>query len=732
MNKAMNRAANLFLLSLFIFGQTYLIADSFGFRVDSAAPLWLAALVVSVWLAASFRHGIFLGLPVSALLLYAAFRRYSPELSAELLDVLDRLAGAYYEHFYAPGSLYSYANAVGSHTMVFLFLGFLLASYMITALTAKNARICLSLIGSLPLFACCIAVNGKPNAAFIVCMLLFWVLLIVGGACYEPNSAGWRAVFASALPCALLLGVLLIFNSPSKYSYTDEDIARSRRLDRVSQLLSGLKDGAGIEPSDSLMQNLPTIGDENAGIRSPSYAAWRSDGGMELQSGYDSALEDTVFLRVKSDSEGYIYLRGSSFGEYTGSGWLAAEQPELGSSLDFAAYAARSSGSTAHKVDIRYITASDTVFLPYYSLSGSRSDTCSPYSGGSEYSAEYRGIELDKASLPADIAEPELEYRGFAYDYYTRLPESTRDSMRSIAAEAGIEPQSADVISQVAEFIRSSGEYDLNVDPYPDGDCAVYFLTQARRGYCVHFATAAAAMYRALGIPARVTEGFLFYADSGRYTAVRGENAHAWVEVYMDGIGWIPVEVTPGSSSDMISGGESNAPDSPLPEESLPPESQAPEEPQPQESAPQQSAAPSPDGGIPAGIISGEPLPQAKNAPKAPWQLIIPAAIIFLSVSAILLRRAVILTRSNRRINSRDGKKAAIEIWRVTQKLSRYGAEPPQAIADCAEKAAFSPHNVSPEEIKACRALLNGLIQEEYGKLSVWKRLIFKFFHCIM
>ena len=53
-------------------------------------------------------------------------------------------------------------------------------------------------------------------------------------------------------------------------------------------------------------------------------------------------------------------------------------------------------------------------------------------------------------------------------------------------------------------------------------------------------------MYRALGIPARVVDGFAFTTVAGSYVDVRRSDEHAWVEVYIDGLGWLPVEVTGG------------------------------------------------------------------------------------------------------------------------------------------------------------------------------------------
>jgi hypothetical protein len=86
------------------------------------------------------------------------------------------------------------------------------------------------------------------------------------------------------------------------------------------------------------------------------------------------------------------------------------------------------------------------------------------------------------------------------------------------------------------------------VEEYPEGvDVAIYFLSVAKEGNCQHFATAATLMYSALGIPARFTTGFLAETSPNPNTLVnvKGEDAHAWVEIYLNGIGWIKIEVTP-------------------------------------------------------------------------------------------------------------------------------------------------------------------------------------------
>lgn len=73
-----------------------------------------------------------------------------------------------------------------------------------------------------------------------------------------------------------------------------------------------------------------------------------------------------------------------------------------------------------------------------------------------------------------------------------------------------------------------------------------YFLTESRRGYCVHYASAFVLLARASGIPARYVQGYLVPMKGKKEIAVTSDMAHAWPEVYIKGAGWIPFEPTPG------------------------------------------------------------------------------------------------------------------------------------------------------------------------------------------
>lgn len=99
--------------------------------------------------------------------------------------------------------------------------------------------------------------------------------------------------------------------------------------------------------------------------------------------------------------------------------------------------------------------------------------------------------------------------------------------------------------------------YDLNPGKTPsDEDFIDYFLTKQKKGYCSYFATAGTMLMRKLGYPARYVEGYIvspsdYVTDNdGQLSAtVSDRSAHAWCEVFIDNIGWMPLEFTPGYSS---------------------------------------------------------------------------------------------------------------------------------------------------------------------------------------
>lgn len=94
------------------------------------------------------------------------------------------------------------------------------------------------------------------------------------------------------------------------------------------------------------------------------------------------------------------------------------------------------------------------------------------------------------------------------------------------------------------------GEYRYTrAAPQGEGHPLQVFLGRTKTGYCEYFASAMVLMLREEGIPARMVGGYLggTYNENGNYYLVRQESAHTWVEVYLEGRGWLRMDPTPPS-----------------------------------------------------------------------------------------------------------------------------------------------------------------------------------------
>ncbi len=123
------------------------------------------------------------------------------------------------------------------------------------------------------------------------------------------------------------------------------------------------------------------------------------------------------------------------------------------------------------------------------------------------------------------------------------LPDVVADLAEQVTAGA---PSVYDAAMALQSWFRDDFEYSLEVQSGHGSNAIESFLNE-RVGYCEQFAATFAAMARTLGVPSRVAVGFTpgIQRDDGWYS-VLGKNAHAWPELWFDGIGWVAFEPTPG------------------------------------------------------------------------------------------------------------------------------------------------------------------------------------------
>ncbi len=268
----------------------------------------------------------------------------------------------------------------------------------------------------------------------------------------------------------------------------------------------------------------------------------------------------TPLFWVTSDKSGTLYVRQESYGDYKYEGWSDDVNYYSDGSgispLNYAGLAAEWSGKTKYSVIID--TDLDAPYWLLYYTATSQSivdnDILAKYDWSGEYKLEYYPYDGRDLSLAGTQYEAlELAYRKYVYEYYLQIPEDTQSKLLTIAAKNGISASSTTLIDDIKNLVQNYREYSFDLEY--NGDYAVDFFEDAKGGICQHFATAATAMYRAFGIPARYTIGFAAQAQAGYRVGVYAKQAHAWVEVYIDGMGWIPVEVTGGGPGGSGGGG---------------------------------------------------------------------------------------------------------------------------------------------------------------------------------
>jgi len=123
------------------------------------------------------------------------------------------------------------------------------------------------------------------------------------------------------------------------------------------------------------------------------------------------------------------------------------------------------------------------------------------------------------------------------------LPDVVADTAREVTAGA---PDAYATALALQNWFRDEFTYSLEVQP-GHGNTAIEGFLRERVGYCEQFSGTYAAMMRSLDIPARVAVGFTSGNQVNPDTySVLGRHAHAWPEVWFDGVGWVPFEPTPG------------------------------------------------------------------------------------------------------------------------------------------------------------------------------------------
>jgi len=271
-----------------------------------------------------------------------------------------------------------------------------------------------------------------------------------------------------------------------------------------------------------------------------------------------------IVMNVKSDSP--VYLRGSVKHTFSGTHWIseytAVKTTKAGNIFYFPPIDSSLNYEFAKNITIQNINlASTTLFSPFM-----------------PFNVEINGDEYIYINEDMILEYPDGIYKNESYTVYY-IPELPYDKLLELGVNRSKEDINnlnlyltisdtttsrtinlANEITKnatndyekavlIEEYLRNNYFYTLDVDNYSPSenpDFVDYFLFDTKEGYCTYYASAMAIMLRILGIPSRYVEGYVANDEiaKGEYKVTQA-NAHAWVEAFIEPVGWMKFEPTP-------------------------------------------------------------------------------------------------------------------------------------------------------------------------------------------
>lgn len=296
-----------------------------------------------------------------------------------------------------------------------------------------------------------------------------------------------------------------------------------------------------------------------------------SGGQLSKSSAVMPSYETALTVRYTPYSFEPVYLKAFTGLDYLGTSWTEAEPAWPGdgnmeSSLQSRYDAFENEGGAGQGCGIMEVEksgAEDTFeYRPYY--------TDYHHIERKDGALVYRYYPDNRESTLLSDEEPD--------ERYLDVPESCEAAVRQVCEEAGFGGTEREIAGQIITYFDENYNYTLRPGfYYGDPDYISHFLLESRKGYCAHFASAAAMLFRQMGVPARYVEGYAFsytdvvergelvegaayddyytgFSEIGATALIQMEipdaNAHAWVEIFDSERGWLVVDPTPSSTEE--------------------------------------------------------------------------------------------------------------------------------------------------------------------------------------
>ena len=397
-----------------------------------------------------------------------------------------------------------------------------------------------------------------------------------------------------------------------------------------------------------------------------------------------------AILSVTSDKTDTLYLRGFVGDTYENGTWSALDAETAANEKDlfywlhengfypqsqFALSAIQTAEYETETIQISNLSACSLYRYEPFSVVPSSAGTAknrlapstvktSGWNGEREYS--YTVIANSSAILPEILDELQ---QNEANDAYLQMESAYRDFVDSYAR--AVPQEYTDELGTLLEETKQNLDFSGALTKEEAQLCALSFLEtcfdgntslpldSTVKGTTYQYATVAVLALRYYGIPARYVEGFTVRTTENETASVTAENAGAWVEVYQDGVGWLPLALTPGLESLAPEQTESGIkPVGSGAGEGSGPRVTEGQEPEQQDAEPDNSEDNTPDGGQKTGLL----------AKPAFWILLV-TGILLLFILLILIRHHIILKNRQKTFENPDNSEAVSSLFSDAAKL---------------------------------------------------------------
>ena len=584
----------------------------------------------------------------------------------------------------------------------------LLIAWLIAWSVSRKMPLFPGLILSAAVFASCLVVTDTiPDTIWLFLYLATFVLSILCHTTRKRDmTQGNRLCTLAAIP--VILGMLILFAAMPQDNYQGENAAK-----KISDYLQL----SPIQWVTQLFQDTPvsgTISTNQVNL---------TDVGMRMES-------KAQMMTVTADNyTGILYLRGRSYDTYDGWHWTFSGKQTF-------SWPSATLLEPIGEVEIATKYAHRMRYTPYYPQSISLSESpeglvntkqLTRYSYPCAIAPTHMGQfeeRLDNISrgdnsylgntilvAEGNIIELPGNVQIMTDAYFVSLPERTQTWAQNLLEKIpGAQGTNVYQKAQaIAAYVRQSATYSTDVDKMPKDriDFAKWFIEEQDSGYCVHFASATTVLLQAAGIPARYVTGYMANVTAGEPSPVLLKDSHAWTEYYLPGFGWTVLESTPVDLQEPVQ--QETEPEAVTQPEATQPETQ-PDTTKPQETTPttEDSATKKPQ-------ISTDFL----------WLLLIPVAI-----GMVYLQRSVRLHRRRSHCRKGSANQQALALWQEAAYFAKLlKQEPDQTLYELAQKAKFSAHTLTEDELAVFTTFLENAVAS-LKKRSVFHQLYYRLILC--